>query len=198
MGLARFAITLLDTGANVKVEEYDPTSDGKNAINATLIMGNQGRDPREFVASGSRAYLITVSDASSGPDDLIYNPDPQQNMRVYKREDVAPVDQSQHNVSNTDGSSKLNLATGDELTPVGGTIVKDEGTFVKTETGEQKVADAAPVPPVQTAPAAMVPETEVKPQAPAGDQTGEKPAEKAAAVSEQDAVAAARAKLAQK
>ena len=72
-----------DSTASLKVETYDSNSDMKASLETTLIMANQGNEPKEFNLAPGRAILLTASpDMTLGGNTVVINPDSQQNMVV--------------------------------------------------------------------------------------------------------------------
>ena len=72
-----------DSTASLKVETYDSNSDMKDSLETTLIMANQGSEPKEFNLAPGRAILLTASpDMTLEGNNVVINPDSQQNMVV--------------------------------------------------------------------------------------------------------------------
>ena len=79
----KISITNHDSTASLKVETYDSNSDMKASLETTLIMANQGSEAKEFNLAHGRAILLTASpDMTLEGNNVVINPDSQQNMVV--------------------------------------------------------------------------------------------------------------------
>lgn len=79
----KISITNHDSTASLKVETYDSNSDMKASLETTLIMANQGSEPKEFNLTPGRVILLTASpDMTLEGNNVVINPDSQQNMVV--------------------------------------------------------------------------------------------------------------------